>query len=172
MPTAGTAHFPAAASCPVARGPEREAFGKNIPLVAVYRQRATKDERDWAVFDVPRAGKSLVGMVQKRIKKGSKVIADELSGYKKLWGVGYDRATVNHSEGEYASGPDNVVQLRVPRGPAEAADRQAPRCRQVASVVVREGVPVRTQSPYMEGRFMVTLAALLWPTGQQPATAE
>ena len=46
-------------------------------------------------------------MVQNRIKKSSKVMTDERSGYKKLGTVGYDHATVNHSE-EYASGPNKV----------------------------------------------------------------
>ena len=145
-------------------GPGRGTFEKNTPMINVYRRRATGDERDWTIFDVPRGGKSFAGMVQNRIKKGSKAMTDERPGYKKPGEAGYGHAAVNHSEGEYASGPNNVVQLRVPRGPAEVVDEQAPWRQQVASGIMREGVPVRTQSPYIEGwnlqRFMVTLAAL------------
>ena len=94
------------------RGPGRGKFEKNTPMITVYHQRATKDEHDWTKFDVPRAGKSLVEMVKTRIKKGSKVMTDEHSGYKKLGEAGYDHATVNHSEGEYASGPDNEIHTK------------------------------------------------------------
>ena len=58
------------------RGPGRGTFEKNTPMITLYHQRATKDDHDWTIFDVPRAGKSLMEMVQNRIKKGSKVMTD------------------------------------------------------------------------------------------------
>ena len=76
------------------RGPGRGTFEKNTPM---YHRRATPDEHDWTIFDVPREGKSFVEMIQGRIKKGPKVMTDEHSGYKKLGEVGYDHATVNHT---------------------------------------------------------------------------
>ena len=46
-------------------------------MINVYRWRATGDERDWTIFDVPRGVKSFVDMVQNRIKKSSKAMTDE-----------------------------------------------------------------------------------------------
>ena len=42
-------------------------------------------------------------------KPGSTVYTDEYKAYNSLEKIGYDHHTVNHSEGEYASGEDNEI---------------------------------------------------------------
>ena len=158
------------------RGPGRGTFEKNTPMITLYHQRATKDDHDWTIFDVPRAGKSLMEMVQNRIKKGSKVMTDEHPGYKKLGGVGYDHATVNHSEGEYASGPDNEIHSNNCECRAGLLRWWMSKHRGVSKWHLESYVKAfqfvhNHRHHSIEGRFMVTLAALLEPTGQQPATA-
>ena len=87
----------------------RGTFEKNTPMITIYYQRADDTQRDKTIFHVPRDGKTLVAMVQERIKTGSRIMTDEHNGYKKLGKVGYEHLTVNHSEDEYASGPNNEI---------------------------------------------------------------
>ena len=87
----------------------RGTFEKNTPMITIYHQRADDTHRDKTIFHVPRDGKTLVGMVQERIKTGSLVITDEHNGYKKLGEAGHEHLTVHHSEKEYASGPGNKI---------------------------------------------------------------
>lgn len=148
------------------RGPGRGTFEKNTPMVTIYHQRATENEPDWTIFDVPRDGKSLVEMVQSRIKKGSKLMTDEHPGYKKLRAAGYDHATVNHSEGEYASGPNNEIHtnncecragllrwwMRKHRGVSKW---------HLVSYVKSFQFVHNNRHHSMDGRFLVTLEALL-----------
>ena len=49
-------------------GPGRSTFEKNRPMVTTYFQRATEDEPDHTIMDVPRDGKTLADMVYERIK--------------------------------------------------------------------------------------------------------
>ena len=90
-------------------GPGRSTFEKNMPMVTIYFQRATEDEPDITIMDVPRDGKTLADMVQERIGPGSTVMTDEHTAYRSLKGRGYDHHTVNHGEGEYASGERNEI---------------------------------------------------------------
>ncbi len=91
------------------RGPGRGTFEKNTPMVTIYHQRATETQEEWTIFEVPRDGKSLVATVQSHIEFGSRVMTDEYKAYKNLEKLGYDHLSINHSEGEYASGVDNEV---------------------------------------------------------------
>ena len=75
-------------------------------MVTIYHQRATKDEHGWTIFHVPRDVQSLAAVVRERIMPGSAVMTDECRAYAKPGEKGYDHLSVNHSEGEYASGSD------------------------------------------------------------------
>ena len=44
-------------------GPGRSTFEKNRPMVTVYFQRATEEEPDITIVDMPRDGKTLADMV-------------------------------------------------------------------------------------------------------------
>ena len=90
-------------------GPGRSTFEKNRPMVTIYFQRATEDEQDVTIMDVPRDGKTLADMVQERIEPGSTVMTDEHTAYKSLKERGYYHHAVNHGEGEYASGERNEI---------------------------------------------------------------
>ena len=90
-------------------GPGRSTFEKNRPMVTIHFQRATEDEPDITIMDVPRDGKTLADMVQEHIESGSTVMTDEHTAYKSLKERGYDHHTVNHGEGEYASGKGNEI---------------------------------------------------------------
>ena len=90
-------------------GPGRSTFEKNRPMVTVYFQQATGDEPDVTMMDVPRDGKTLTDMVQRRIEPGSTAMTDEHTGYKSFGERGYDHHTVNHGDGEYASGERNEI---------------------------------------------------------------
>ena len=48
-------------------------------------------------------------MVEERIEAGSTVMTNEHTGYKNLEKSGYGHHTVNHGEGEYASGKGNEI---------------------------------------------------------------
>ena len=78
-------------------------------MVTIYFQRATEDEQDVTIMDVPRDGKTLADMVQERIEPGSTVMTDEHAAYKSLSERGYDHHTIHHGEGEYASGARNEI---------------------------------------------------------------
>ena len=78
-------------------------------MVTMYHQRSTETQEEWTIFEVPRDGKSLTAMVQNHIVPGSRVMTSEYKVYKNLEKLGYDHLSVNHSEGEYASGVDNEV---------------------------------------------------------------
>ena len=80
-----------------------------MPMVTIYFQRATEDEPDITIMNVPRNGKTLADMVQECIGPGSTVMTDEHAAYKRLKERGYDHHTVNHGEGEYASGECNEI---------------------------------------------------------------
>lgn len=52
-------------------GPGRGTFEKNAPMVTIYYQRATEDEPDVAIFEVPRSdGRTLAEMVAERFEPG------------------------------------------------------------------------------------------------------
>ena len=89
--------------------PGRSTFEKDKPMATIYHQRATTDEPDVTILDVPRGDATLAGMVRERIKPGSTVMSDEHNAYKSLGGTGYDHHTVNHGEGEYAAGDRNEI---------------------------------------------------------------
>ena len=90
------------------RGPGRGTFEKNTPMVTIYHQRATEDKPDVTIFEVPRGdGKTLAEMVAEKFEPGSTVITDEHTAYKSLGEMGYGHLSINHSEGEYASGEHN-----------------------------------------------------------------
>ena len=78
-------------------------------MVTIYFQRATENEPDVTIMDVPRDGKTLADMVQERIESGSTVMTDEHTAYRSLNERGYDHHTINHGEGEYASGERNEI---------------------------------------------------------------
>ena len=78
-------------------------------MVTIYHQRATKDEHGWTIFHVPRDVQSLGAMAQERIMPGSVVMTDKYRAYTKLGEKRYDHLSVNHSEGEYASGSDKYT---------------------------------------------------------------
>ena len=92
------------------RGPGRDTFKKNTPMAAIYHRRATQDEPDVAILEVPRGdGRTLAEMVAEKFEQGSTVITDEHQAYKSLEAIGYVHPTVNHSEGKYASGEHNEI---------------------------------------------------------------
>jgi len=92
------------------RGPGRGTFKKNVPMVTIYHQRATGDEPDVTIFEVPRGnGRTLAEMVAGKFEPGSTVITDEHPAYKSLGEMGYGHLAINHSEGEYASGEHNDI---------------------------------------------------------------
>ena len=90
-------------------GPGRSTFEKNRPMVTVYFQRATGDEPDVTIMDVPHDGKTLADVVQERIEIGSAAMTDEHPAYKSLKERGYDHHTICHGEGEHASGENNEI---------------------------------------------------------------
>lgn len=89
--------------------PGRSTFEKDKPMATLYHQRASGDEPDITIMDVPRGGTTLAGMVRERIKPGSTVMSDEHNAYKSLGEMGYDHHAVNHGEGEYAAGDHNEI---------------------------------------------------------------
>lgn len=92
------------------KGPGRGTFEKNTPMTTVYHQRSTKDEPDITIFDVHTGNsRTLAGMAAERFERGSTIITDEHPAYKSLEQRGYVHPTVNHSEGEYASGENNEI---------------------------------------------------------------
>ena len=104
-------------------------------------------------------------MVQNRIKKGSKAMTDEHSGYKKLGEVGYAHATVNHSGGEYASVPNNEVHSNNCECRAGLLRWGSSKHRGVSKWHLESYVKAfqfvhNHRHHSIEGRFMVTLAAL------------
>ena len=79
-------------------------------MITIYHQRATDDEPDITIFDVPQdRSKTLVEGVSERFERGSTIMTDEHIAYKNLEKAGYIHHTVNHSEGEYASGENNTI---------------------------------------------------------------
>ena len=52
----------------LSHGPGRSTFEKNRPMVTIHFQRATENEPDHTIMDVPRDGKTLADMVQARIE--------------------------------------------------------------------------------------------------------
>ena len=90
-------------------GPGRSTFEKNRPMVTIYFQRATEDEPGVTIMGVTRDGKTLADMVQEHIEPSSTVMTDEHTAYKSLKERGYDHHTINHGEGEYASGERNKI---------------------------------------------------------------
>ena len=92
------------------RRPGRGTFEKDSPMTTIYHQRATDDAPDITIFDVPRdRSKTLVEGVSERFERGSTIMTDEHIAYTSLEKVGYICHTVNHSEGEYASGENNKI---------------------------------------------------------------
>ncbi|MCE2507935.1 MAG: transposase [Nitrosopumilaceae archaeon] len=79
-------------------------------MVTICFQRATEDEPDVTIMDVPRDGKTLADMVQERIESGSTVMTDEHTAYKSLKGRGYDRHTIRHGEGEMGGSTVRLVE--------------------------------------------------------------
>ena len=87
------------------RRPGRGTFEKDSPMITIYHQRATDDELDITIFDVPQdRSKTLVDGASERFKHGSTIMTDEHPAYKNLEKIGYIHHTVNHSEEKYASG--------------------------------------------------------------------
>ena len=79
-------------------------------MVTICHRRATEDEPDVTIFEVPRGdGRTLAEMVAGKFEPGSTVITDEYRAYKGLGEMGYGHLTVNHGEGEYASGGHNEI---------------------------------------------------------------
>ena len=133
------------------RGPGRSTFEKNTPMMTVYHQRATEDEPGLTIFEVPvNDGKTLAWRVTEKFERGSRVSTDEHTAYNSLGEAGYDHPTVNHSEGEYASGDLNEIhtnncECRV--GLLKWWLKKTQGCQQVVSGIVRQVVPIRSQPP-------------------------
>lgn len=72
-------------------------------------QRLDKTRRDRIVYGVSKGDSTLADMVEKTFEKGSLVYTDEYKAYNSLEKMGYNHHTVNHSEGEYASGKNNEI---------------------------------------------------------------
>ena len=134
------------------RGPGRSTFEKNTPMMTVYLQRATEDEPGLTIFEVPvNDGKTLAGRTAEKFEREPMTIPDEHTAYMSLGETGYDHPTVNHGEGEYASGGGSQrnphQQLRVQGGPAEMVAKKTQGRQQVVPGIVRQVVPVRPQPP-------------------------
>ena len=64
------------------RGPGRGTFEKNTPMVTIYHRRATPDEPDVTILEVPRGGGTLAEKVAEKFEPNSTVITDEHQAYK------------------------------------------------------------------------------------------
>ena len=93
----------------IPRGPRHSTYEKDTPVVTVAYQRADETGRDQVVFNVHEGGKKLAAIVEETGESGSKVYTDEYKTYKFLGERGYEHETVNHREGEYASGDNNEI---------------------------------------------------------------
>ena len=94
------------------RGPGRDTFKKNTPMATIYHRRATQDEPDVAILEVPRGdGRTLAEMVAEKFEPGSTVITDEHQAYKSPEEIGYVHPAVNHGEGEYASEDHSEIHI-------------------------------------------------------------
>ena len=92
------------------RGPGRGTFGKNTPMVTICHRRATPDEPDVTILEVPQGdGRTLAEIVAEKFEPGSTVITDEHKAYRSLEAIGYVHPAVNHGGGEYASGEHNEI---------------------------------------------------------------
>ncbi len=78
-------------------------------MVTICHLRATPDEPDVTIFEAPRDDKTLTGIAAGKFELGSTVITDEYRVYYGLEMAGYDHRTINHAEGEYASGGRNEI---------------------------------------------------------------
>ena len=78
-------------------------------MMTVAYQRADNTERDCVVYNVHEDGKKLADIVEETVELGSRVYTDEYKAYSSLGKRGYEHETVNHSEGECASGEDNKI---------------------------------------------------------------
>ena len=93
----------------IPRGPVRGTYEKDTPVVTVAYRRADETGRDQVMFNVHEGGKKLADIVEETVESDSKVYTDEYKAYKSLGKRGYEHETVNHSEGEYASGDNNEI---------------------------------------------------------------
>ena len=91
------------------RGPGRGTYEKDTPMVTAIYQRCSETGRDCIIYGVSKGVKKLAQIVADTVKPGSTVYTDEYKAYNSLEKIGYDHHTVNHSEGEYASGEDNEI---------------------------------------------------------------
>ncbi len=106
--TASSAPSLAGAACRAA--PAGAPSRRTRRMITVYHQRATEDEPGLTIFEVPvNDGKTLAWRVTEKFERGARVITDEHTAYNSLGEAGYDHPTVNHSEGEYASGDLNEI---------------------------------------------------------------
>lgn len=149
------------------KGPGRGTFEKNSPMTTIYHQRAAGNEPDVTIFDVPRDhSKTLAGMAAERFEPGSTVMTDEHPAYKSLEERGYDHYTVNHGEGEYASGERNEIHTNNCECRAGLVKWWLKKHRGVSKwhllAYVKSFQFVHNHRHYnMEERFVVTLAAVL-----------
>ena len=147
-------------------GPGRSAFEKNRPMVTMHFQRATEDEPDHTIMDVPRDGKTLADMVQGRIEPGSTVMTDEHTAYKNLKERGCDHHTICHGKGEYASCERNEIhtstcECRIGLSKWWLKKRRGISKRCLAFYTKPFQLVHNTFHYGLNGRFVVTLAVVL-----------
>ena len=75
----------------------------------MHNDRCDKTGRDQVVYGVSKGDKKLADIVEATFEPGSCVYTDEYKAYDSLEKMGFDHHTVNHSEGEYASGKNNEI---------------------------------------------------------------
>ena len=90
------------------RGPERGTYEKDTPMVTVAYRRPDKTERDRVVYGVSKGDKKLADIVKATFEPGSCICTDDYKAYNSLEKMGFDHHTVNHSDGEYASGKNTT----------------------------------------------------------------
>ena len=149
------------------KGPGRGTFEKNTPMTTVYHRRAAGAEPDITIFDVPTGhSKTLAEMAAERFEPGSTIITDEHPAYKSLEQRGYAHPTINHSEGEYASGYHNEIHTNNCECRAGLVKWWLKKHRGVSKwhliSYVKSFQFVHNHRHYdLEERFVVTLAAVL-----------
>ena len=92
----------------IPRGPGRGTYRKDTPTVTVAYRRPDKTGREHIVHAVSTGVKKLADTVAATFEPDSRIYTDDYKSYNSLEKTGYDHHTVNHSEGEYASGKNTT----------------------------------------------------------------
>ena len=101
----------------IPRGPGRDIYEKDTPMVTIAYRRPDKTEREHIVHVVSTGVKKLADTVAATFEPGSCICTDDYNSYNFLEKTGYDHHTVNHSEGEYASGKNTTDNRECLAGP-------------------------------------------------------